>query len=63
MIDSKQAAPNGANICYSILSCYKQVAPTELRDWIDYSSYKQIAPDGAHACPRENGELISFSKD
>jgi len=27
---SKQAAPNGANICYSILSCYKQVAPTEI---------------------------------
>ena len=27
---SKQVAPNGANICYGILSCYKQVAPTEL---------------------------------
>ena len=23
----RQVAPNGANICYGILSCYKQVAP------------------------------------
>ena len=46
MIICKQVALNGANICYGILSCYKQVAP-----------------DGDHACPRENGELINFSKD
>ncbi len=25
-----QAAPDGANICYGILSCYKQAAPTDL---------------------------------
>ena len=25
----RQVAPNGANICYGILSCYKQVALTE----------------------------------
>ena len=30
MIDMQQAAPNGANICYGILSCYKQVAPDGL---------------------------------
>jgi len=26
----KQVAPNGASICYGIISCYKQIAPTEL---------------------------------
>ncbi len=30
MIDRRQVAPDGANVCYGILSCYKQVAPTEL---------------------------------
>ena len=30
MIDRGQVAPDGADICYGILSCYKQVAPTEL---------------------------------
>ena len=30
MIDRGQVAPDGADICYGILSCCKQVAPTEL---------------------------------
>jgi len=29
-LTGKQAAPDGANICYGIPSCYKQIAPTEL---------------------------------
>ena len=45
MIDMQQVAPTGADICYGILS-----------------RYKQVAPDRAHACPRENGELINFQK-
>jgi len=46
MIDMQTGRSYGANICYGILS-----------------RYKQVAPNGAHACPRENRELINFSKD
>ena len=46
MIDMQTGRSYGADICYVILS-----------------RYKQVTPDGSHACPRENGELINFSKD
>ncbi|TVM02245.1 MAG: hypothetical protein CV080_01375, partial [Candidatus Kuenenia stuttgartiensis] len=29
-IYKRQVAPNRANLCYNILFCYKQAAPTEL---------------------------------
>ena len=38
-LTGKQVAPDGANICYGVLSCYKQVAPTEL---IGHTFFKKL---------------------
>ena len=44
LLVGRQVAPNGAYICYGILSCYKQVAPDGAH----------ACP--RETCPREYGE-------
>ncbi|WP_211436060.1 hypothetical protein, partial [Candidatus Kuenenia stuttgartiensis] len=43
-LTGKQVAPDGANICYGILSCYKQVAPTELIGNTFFKMLKGVFP-------------------
>ena len=37
MIDMQTGRSYGANICYGILSCYKQVAPDGAHELINFS--------------------------